>query len=171
MHVKAIRKQRHYYAVLLVVSILLALYCTIKPAVVLAVVFAVAAFASLMLLIRQNRLLFDAGLIWDNRIFTVPAVIVYRSGVKEKEEAEETIVSTFGLLIGSKMYKWGSEGIHGVRLLTIAIDRTWLHLTFGDGDKNMRVELLHGLADKQKAEEVQQKFWRETGITAALNGW
>lgn len=80
-------------------------------------------------------------------------------------------MSTSGILIGSKIYKWGCEGVDGVRLSAIEIDRAKIYLTFGDGAKTMRVELLHGMADEQAVMDVKQRLWHETGIIARISGW
>jgi hypothetical protein len=80
-------------------------------------------------------------------------------------------VSTFGILIGSRIYKWNSNGMHGVRLNMIEIDRARIYLTFGDGAETMRVELLHGITDEQVVMDAKQKLWQETGVTAVIDGW
>ncbi|MDD2215948.1 MAG: hypothetical protein PHE41_05200, partial [Eubacteriales bacterium] len=113
-----------------------------------------------------------AKLIWDNRILSVPSAIISMSLSKEKKEVEEIVVSTFGILIGgNKIYKWGLNGVHGVRLKTIELNRSWIFLNFGDDDENMQVELLHGMVDIKEVMEIQQKFWRETGIESVVRGW
>ena len=74
-------------------------------------------------------------------------------------------------MIGSKIYKWGRTGVDGVRLNTVDIDRTRIYLTFGDGTKTIRIELLHGMADEQAMKEVKERLWRETGVKAIISGW
>ncbi len=171
MQMKAIRKRRNCYAALFAIGVFLATWFAVKLMIVKAIVFAVISLASLVLLIRHNRLVVDASLIWDNRILVVPSAALYLPGGKGKKDVEETIVSTFGVLIGNKIYKWGSDGVHGVQLCAIKIDRAWIHLTFGDGAKTMRVELLHGLVDEQMVLAVKHKLWRETGVVAMISGW
>lgn len=46
-----------------------------------------------------------------------------------------------------------------------------MYLTFGDKDQTMRVELLHGMTQKQAVLDAAQKLLRETGVTAVVNGW
>lgn len=168
---KAIRKRRNYYAVLFVVGVFLTAWFAVKLMVAAASVFGVASIALFMLLIRQSRLLYDASLIRDNSILAVPSAVIFILGSKEKKEVEETVVSTFGLQIGSKIYKWGRTGVDGVRLNTVDIDRTRIYLTFGDRTETMRIELLHGMADEQAVMEVKQRLWRETGVTTTISGW
>ena len=81
------------------------------------------------------------------------------------------MVSTFGVLIGSRIYKWGCDGVQGVRLRSIRIDRERMSLCFGDGEKAARIELLHGIPDLKTVMEVKQKLKHETGIEASVSGW
>lgn len=168
---KAILRRRNGYSALLAVCVLLTAYFFVKLITMTAFIFAVVSMALLMLLIKQNRLVFDARLIWNNRILVVPSAVIYLPDDKERKNTEETIVSTFGILTGSKIYKWGSDGVHGVRLCAIKIDQAWIYLTFGNGAKTIRVELLHGLVDEQTVLAVKQRFWRETGVVAVISGW
>jgi hypothetical protein len=167
---KAILKRRNGYAVIFAVCLFLTALFAIKLMPKTALVFGAVSTALLMLLIRQNRLFYDASLIWDNRILAVPSSVISISNGKGKKDAEETVVSTFGILIGSKIYKWGCDGVCGVRLKAIDIDRERICMTFGDETETMRVELLHGMADKQEVMDVKQKLWRETGVKAMVHG-
>ncbi|NCC86200.1 MAG: hypothetical protein EOM03_19200, partial [Clostridia bacterium] len=139
----------------------------------LEVVFALGAISliSLVLLVRQSRLLNDATLIWDNRILAVPSALISIPDRQMKKDTEETVVSTFGILIGSEIYRWGLDGVHGVRLHAAHIDQERLYLTFGDSAQTMRVDLLHGMTQKQAVLDAAQKLLRETGVTADITGW
>jgi hypothetical protein len=88
-----------------------------------------------------------------------------------KKDNEKTVVSTFGILIGSEIYRWGLDGVHSVRLHTAQIDKERMYLTFGDSAQTMRVELLHGMTQKQAVLDAAQKLLRETGVTADITGW
>jgi len=168
---KSIRKQRNGYALLLAASICLTVW--LGKIFILEMVFAFGAISliSLLLLVRQCRLLYDATLIWDNRILAVPSAIISMPGRKLKKDREETVVSTFGILIGSEIYRWGLNGVHGVRLYTAHIDQERMYLTFGDAAQTMRVELLHGMTQKQALLDAAQKLLHETGVTADITGW
>lgn len=168
---KLIRKRRNRYALFFTVSICLMVWFGTELIVEAVFVFGALSATSLILLVRQSRLLYDAGLIWDNRILAVPSAFIYTATGKGKSDAEETVVSTFGILIGSKIYKWGMDGVHGVRLNVIEIDRMRIYLTFGNVAKTMQMELLHGMDNKQAVLEVKQKLWSETGVTAMISGW
>ena len=168
---KLIRKRRSGYALLFAVSICFAVL--LGATSVLEAVFAFGAISliSLLLLVRQSRLLYDATLIWDNRILVVPSALISMPGSQMKKDTEETLVSTFGILIGSEIYRWGLDGLHGVRLHTAHIDKERMYLTFGDAAQTMRVELLHGMTGKQAVLDAAQKLWHETGVTADITGW
>ena len=168
---KLIRKRRNRYALLFAASICLAVW--LGATFMLEVVFAFGAISliSLLLLVRQSRLLYDATLIWDNRILAVPSALISMPGRQMKKDTEETVVSTFGILIDSEIYRWGLDGVHGVRLSAVQIDQERMYLIFGDKDQTMRVELLHGMTQKQAVLDAAQKLLHETGVTADITGW
>ncbi|MDD2427770.1 MAG: hypothetical protein PHR78_06535 [Eubacteriales bacterium] len=167
----SIRKRRNLYALLLSVSILLALLLGAIISRQAALFFAAASLITLFLLLRQSRLCSDAGLIRDNRILQVPAALISIENSHTKRPCEETIVSTFGILIGSDIYRWGLKGIHGIRLHSVEIDRERMHLTFGDKSQIMNLDLLHGLTRKEAVQDAAEKLWRETGVRADISGW
>ena len=168
---KLIRKRRNGYALLFAASICLAVWLGVT--FMLEVVFAFGAISliSLLLLVRQSRLRYYATLIWDNRILAVPSALISMPGRQMKKDTEETVVSTFGILIGSEIYRWGLDGVHGVRLSAVQIDKERMCLTFGDAAQTMRVDLLHGMTGKQAVLDAAQKLWHETGVTADITGW
>ncbi|MGI6778844.1 MAG: hypothetical protein ACOX7R_12815 [Acetivibrionales bacterium] len=168
---KSICKRRNEYALLFAASICLAVW--LGATFMLEMVFAFGAISliSLLLLVRQSRLLYDATLIWDNRILAVPSALISMPGRQMKKDTEETVVSTFGILIGSEIYRWGLDGVHGVRLSAVQIDKERMYLIFGDKDQTMWVDLLHGMTQKQAVLDAAQKLLRETGVTADITGW
>jgi len=168
---KSIRKRRNGYALLFAASICLAVWLGVTS--MLEVVFAFGAISLIffLLLLRQSRLLYDVTLIWDNRILAVPSAVISLPGHQMKKDTEETVVSTFGILIGSEIYRWGLDGVHGVRLSAVQIVKERMYLTFGDTAQTMRVELLHGMTQKQALLDAAQKLLRETGVTADITGW
>ncbi|NLM07580.1 MAG: hypothetical protein GX215_01360 [Clostridiales Family XIII bacterium] len=168
---KSIHKRRNGYALLFAASICLAVW--LGATFMLEVVFTFGAISliSLVLLVRQSRRLYDATLIWDNRILAVPSVLISTEGNLRQADTEETVVSTFGMIIGSRIYRWGLDGVHGVRLHTAHIDQERMYLTFGDSAQTMQVELLHGMTQKQAVLDAAQKLLHETGVTADITGW
>jgi len=235
LFMETIKKRRNAYAAFFSIAVFLTAIFAVKRMFIPAFITGAAGIVLLLFLVRQCRLLYDAGLIRDNCILAVPSAIIYlpqghsrlfqpaarlrkceedhtgnpflsskdtggdekrsekkyggsRGGgstVKDgssdkrlfiggnsvKYKAEETLVSTFGLLIGDKIYKWGRDGIHGTQLTDIIIDRTKIYLTFGDDSGTMQIELLHGMACKQEVLDVLLKMWHETGLAATLYDW
>jgi len=171
VQMKLIRKRRNGYALLFAASICLAVWLGMAFMLEVVFVFGAISLISLLLLVRQSRLLYDATLIWDNRILAVPSALISMAGRQMKKDTEETVVSTFGILIGSEIYRWGLDGVHGVRLHTAHIDQERMCLTFGDAAQTMRVELLHGMTQKQALLDAAQKLLHETGVTADITGW
>ena len=168
---KSTRKRRNGYVLLFAASICLAVWSGMAFSLEAALALGAISAISLLLLVRQSRLLYDATLIWDNRILAVPSALISIPGRQMKKDTEETVVSTFGILIGSEIYRWGLDGVHGVRLHTAHIDQERLYLTFGDSAQTMRVELMHGMLHKQTVEEAAQKLWHETGVHAEISDW
>ncbi len=168
---KLIRKRRNGYILLFAASICLAVWLGATFMLEAVFAFGVISAISLLLLVRQSRMLYDATLIWDNRILAVPSALISMPGRQMKKDTEETVVSTFGILIGSEIYRWGLDGVHGVRLNTAQIDKERMVLTFGDAAQTMRVELLHGMTRKQAVLDAAQKLLSETGVTADITGW
>ena len=168
---KSIRRRRNGYILLFIGSIGLAVWLGVSFTLEAAIVFGSISLISLLLLVRQNRLLYDATLIWDNRILAVPSALISISGYPMKKDTEDTIVSTFGILIGSEIYRWGLDGVHGIRLRTAHIDQERIVLTFGDAAQIMQVELPHGMTQKQAVQDAAQKLLRETGVRAEIIGW
>jgi hypothetical protein len=171
VQMKSIRKRRNGYALLFTASICLAVWLGMAFSPEAALAFRAISAISLLLLVRQSRLLYDATLIWDNRIIVAPSALISMPGRQMKKDTEETVVSTFGILIGSEIYRWGLEGVHGVRLRTAHIEQERIYLTFGDAAHTMRVELRHGIIQKQAVLNVAQKLWYETDVTADITGW
>ncbi|MDD4146016.1 MAG: hypothetical protein PHS83_02785 [Clostridia bacterium] len=166
-----IRKRRNGYSLLFAASICLSVWLGVNFMLAAAFVFGTISVLSLLLLVKQHSLLYDATLIWDNPILAVPSASISVVGAQEKEDRSETVVSTFGMLIGSRIYRWGLDGVHGVRLNAVEIDQERMYLTFGDAAQTMRVEFLHGMTRKQMVLDVTQKLLHETGVTAGVTGW
>lgn len=168
---EAIRKWRKIYVILLIISVFSTVSFFRRSMLEMAIVFGCANIVLLILLIKQNQLLKDAELIWDNCILAVSSAVISTENGKEGSVAEQTVVSVFGILMGNKIYKWGSDGVHGVRLFSVVIEKAHIRMTFGDGTKTMWVRLLHGMVDEQEVFEVKERLWRETGVTAKVSGW
>ena len=168
---ESIRKRRNGYALLFVAGICLAVWLGMAFMLEAVFVFGAISLIFLLLLVRQGRRLYDATLIWDNRILAVPSALISIPSRQIKRDVEETVVSTFGILMGSEIYRWGLDGVHGVRLQTAHIDKERMYLTFGDKAQTMRVELLHGMTQKQALLDAAQKLLHETGVTTDITGW
>lgn len=168
---KLIRKRRNEYAMLFAISIFVTVWLGVIFKLEALIAFGAFSTISLLMLLRQSRLLYDARLIWDNRILSVASALIFMSDRQIKKETEETIVSTFGILIGSQIYRWGLDGLHGTRLHAVQINKERMVLTFGDNDQTMQVKLLHGMTEKQELEDTVQRLFYETGVTADIIGW
>ncbi len=165
---KAIKDRRNLYAAFSVAVMLLTVLLIVMQKMAAAIVCGGVTAVALILLYRQSQLLYGAMVIHDSRILTVPSSIVTVENQTCHKLEEETIVSTFGLLLGNKVYQWGCEGVYGVRLQEVRIDKEHICLSFGADGKMLRVELLHGLTNRQSVMEITQKIWHETGVWASM---
>ena len=132
----------------------------------MTVVFGVTVIISLILLAKQDRLLHQTNLIWENPILLVPC------DTDPIRQAQETIiVSTFGLWDGVKIHEWGRRGMCGVRLISTDIHKDKVYLSFGNEGETTWVELIHDMANEQVVLDVKQKLRSETVVTAAIIDW
>jgi hypothetical protein len=168
---KLIHKRRNGYAILFAASICLSVWLGMVFTLEAGLGLGAISLISFLLLLRKSRLLYEATLIWDNRILAVPYARISITGRQMKKYTEETVVSTFGILIGSGIYRWGLDGVYGVRLRAAQIDTERMYLTFGDTFQTMRIELLHGMTQKQAVLDAAQKLFHETGVRAEIIGW
>ena len=171
VQMKSIRERRNGYALLFAAGICLAVWLGMAFMLEAVFVFGAISLIFLLLLVRESRRLYDATLIWDNRILAVPSALISTEGSLRQADTVETVVSTFGMLIGSRIYRWGLDGVHGVRLSAVLIDQERIVLTFGDAAQIMQVELPHGMTQKQAVQDAAQKLLRETGVRAEIIGW
>ena len=82
-----IRKRRNGYALLLAESICLAVWLGVTIMSEVVFIFGIISVISILLLVRESRLLYDATLIRDNRILTVPSALITISGHKIKKDS------------------------------------------------------------------------------------
>ena len=168
---KLIKKWRDISAALFVVCILFTALFAVTQIVEIAIVFGLADIAIFIFLYRQNRLFYEASLICNNQIFCVPSAIIVVENHSAEMILNETVVSTFGLLLGSNVYKWGCDGVRGTRLKQVKLDKERIWLTFGTEDDTQCIELLHGITNKQSILETTEKLRHETGVTAIITDW
>jgi len=167
----AMRKRRDALALSLPMAVALTVWFSRRgiPEIALALgAGSVALIAGLAVLSRRLR---HARLILDTSILTVPSAVISEPEGGKTARLEETVVSTFGVLVGGRAYRWGCEGVRGARLSAIAIDRGRISLTFGGAHQSTRVDLPHGLSDRQQVLEICRNLEHETGVTATVSGW
>jgi hypothetical protein len=168
---KAMRKRRDALALSLCMTVALAVWLLWKgiPEVALTLGAGSAALiASLYVLSHRLR---HARLILDTSILRVTSAVISEPVNGRMVRLEETVVSTFGVLVGGRVYRWGCEGVYGVRLSAVEIDRGRISLTFGSENKSMRIDLPHGLSDQQAVLEICRNLKYETGVTTTVSGW
>lgn len=168
---ESIHKKRNVLAVLFISCAGLAILFLLLRITEGAILAGGAGVILLFLWGEQQRRYRDAMLIYDNPILTVPAAVITRAGGAQETVTKETVVSTFGVLTESEVFKWGRDGVRGTRLGLVEIDRAYISMTFGDGAKTARVKLPHGLPDRAAVAAVKERLLHETGIDAQVVGW
>jgi len=168
---KAMRKRRDALALALLVALALAIWFLRrgKPEAALVLGFEIAALIAIF--VSLSRRLRHARLILDTPILTVPSAVISEPESGRTMRLEETVVSTFGVLVGGRVYRWGCEGVHGARLSAIEIDRGLISLTFGGVQQSMRIDLPHGTSDREKVLDICRSLEYETGVAASVSGW
>ena len=132
-----------------------------------ALVFLITGTVSLTAMVKYCLVLYDAKLIADNPILEVRPIHIYPVGQKQSDSPQTIVISTFGLLVGERVYSWGCKP-GGARLMAAEIDRRMFHLVFGDGKNGMQAHILHGLDDMQVVAEVSERLWHETGVRLVM---
>ena len=84
MQVKVIRKQRNFYALFFALSSFPAVWLGVIAKTEAAITIGIVSVAFLILLIRKSRLLYDATLIWDNRILQFHRLLSLQQAVQGK---------------------------------------------------------------------------------------
>ena len=99
-----IRKRRNGYALLFAAGICLVVWLGMTFMLEALFAFGAISLIFLLLLVRESRRFYDATLIWDNLIIAVPSALISIPSRQIKKDVEETVVSTFGIFMGSKIY-------------------------------------------------------------------
>gem|GEM_PF-516062 len=77
-------------------------------------------------------------------------------------------ISCFGILLGSKVIKFNTEGI---QLREVGIGRDFIRIRFGKGNKEQFVQLLHKSLEENELVSIIEKFRRETGVIPNIISW
>lgn len=169
--VKTIKMLRNFFALSFALCVLLTGWFAFSNMPYASAAVGIGSALCMILCVLEEQLLFNARLIWDNRILTVPSAVIEQKEEGKEHTVDETVVSTFGALVGDRVYRWGCDGVNGARLISIEINQLRIALTFGCKVKTLKLELLHGLDNTDKVSQVKQKFFHETGIEAKVSGW
>jgi len=154
--------RRNLCALLFILCALLTVPAISGSLPALALLPAGAALLALYYLFRLQTRLQQIRLIRENAILTVPP---------KDSAAEPSIVSTFGLLTGGQIHRWGSRDSGCPRLISVEVDRTRIRFICGSGDLTHRLEMAHGLTSRQQVQDFRDRFRYETGVSAIIRDW
>jgi len=89
--------------------------------------------------------------------------------IEEAEKLQETFViyiSTFGILLGSKIISWG--GNSEKRLKAVEIGRDYISIDHGTKENNQNVRLLYARPGEDELAEIIKKFQYETNVIPSV---
>lgn len=159
---KEIRRSLSLYALLFFLSIFLSFLLSRLSWQGLLRVFSLASAIFFCLLVRQYYKLRRTQLIYDNPIVHLPLALLFEADKEEGLALEEVLLSTFGLVVGGRIYFWG---LKGSRLISAFIDSKTLAFTFGRAGELRSIEILHNLKD-ENLKTLVDKLYHETGVRA-----
>ncbi len=171
MDMKELKRRRDIYLIIVLLGFILTIYSRQNHARATTIFTGLSTLIFLPLFIRQIGLIRDISIIRDNPILVVATAATRSRGNGKKEYIEEIIISTFGILLDKKIYKWGSGGVHGILLKSIDIDSRRIKLVFGRDSRNTEIEIIHDLESRERAISIGESLWKETGVMANIHGW
>jgi len=131
-----------------------------------------AGLATLFLCyIPVRKKLISAQLIVENAILHIqPAVLCGPNGGDKANPCEtvEMYVSVFGVLLGSKIIKWGQDGGRDGRLKAVEIGRGYLSIAYGAKEDIKNIRLLYNRPGDDTLAGIIEKFRYETGIVPVV---
>lgn len=127
------------------------------------------AIIGIVFFARGVRVYASAKLVIDNRIIGICPATISASGdnAASARQVIECVLSPFGLLVGSNVYKFGRDGI---RLYTIDIGDSCISVDFGSEAQRWTATLLHEPLSQEDVSRLVEKAAYETGITPSLSG-
>lgn len=116
--------------------------------------------------VREYRKLAFAGLIVENKIMLIQAARAEQKSQKYNTivlsaEAMDIYISCFGILLGSRIINFNTEGIH---LKKVDIGKDFINIYYGKGEKDEFLRLLHRAIEKKELTDILEQFYHETGI-------
>lgn len=127
------------------------------------------ALALLILFFKNLKLQADVNLILDNAIFQKSLLRTQGGQGEKKQMLHQIVFSTFGLLLGDRVYKWGKSGKSYNKLKCVAIDDAFIKIQFTQGGEDLEMEIFHGFKDPKKIEQLSHQVFQETGIRVLLD--
>lgn len=127
------------------------------------------AIIGIAVFVRGIQLYASAKLVIDNRIIGICPATISASGdsAASARQVIECVLSPFGLLVGSNVYKFGRDGI---RLYAIDIGDSCISVDFGSEAQRWTAMLLHEPLSHEEVARLVKKTAYETGITPSLSG-
>lgn len=169
---KAIRLMRAWYAVWMLMSIILLLAvlfcCKSWPTsavrlLSLLIFFLVCCFAWMWR--RESKRLEIARLIVDNHLLMIPTAYYHGMDPKQHDLGMDIYISYFGILLGSRIIKFNQDKI-ALKRMEIRFDA--LSFIFGNNISEDSIQILWPCPSKEEAEHIAERFHYETGVVPVI---
>jgi len=111
------------------------------------------------------------AIIVDNTIIHIKPAVISGQTVEAKEEEEKlrenfgVRISTFGILLGNKIIKWGGGD---ERLKAAEIGKDYISIDYGTRENTQNIRLLYSRPGEDELAEIIEKFRHETGIVPEI---
>jgi len=116
----------------------------------------------------------SAQVIVENAIIRIQIADMRGQTEWDREEAEKLreklmiYISTFGVLLGSKIINWGGDSKK--RLKAVEIGRDYISIGYGTKENNQNVRLLYARPGEDELTEIIEKFRYETNVVPSVAG-
>jgi len=163
-------------AAVIVFTAALAVVLILRPPywITYALIIFAAGLSALLQYTPARKNLRAAQLIVENTIIRIQLAAMRGQTELDREEAEklrETFVihvSTFGILLGNKVIKWG--GRSGNRLKAVEIGRDYISIDCGTNENSQNVRLLYARPGEDELAGIIKKFQYETNVIPTIAG-
>jgi len=129
------------------------------------------SIATALYLFTRKKLVLTEIII-DNTIIHIQPAVILGASDEDKAEAEKLCekfgvrISTFGILLGNKIIKWGVG--NDDQLKAAEIGKDYISIDYGTIVEVQNIRLLYSRPDGDELADIVKKFQHETGIVPVI---
>ena len=140
--------------------------------VLIALLFFVAGATSVILLIETCKKLSVAHTIIDSAVIHIEPAVICAQSIEEQKEAQRfrenfgIYVSSFGILLGSKVIRFNQSGIW---LRKVEIGPDYISFDYGEKDKEpQNIRLLYSKPGEDELTGIIENLRKDTGVVPVV---